>query len=88
MAKKTIISDFSALKGKVTFSEGAPVAQVAKPRENKPVVKSEGGLKVGMKVVLMDSDLRGTIVSLGKTVGIKQMSEHIRFPFYRSLKTG
>ena len=34
-------------------------------------MKSEDGLKVGMKVVLMDSDLRGTIVSLGKTVEIE-----------------
>ena len=71
MAKKTIISDFSALKGKVTFSEGTPFVPVAKPCEEKPKVKSEGGLKVGMKVVLMDSDLRGTIVSLGKTVEIE-----------------
>ena len=71
MAKKTIISDFSALKGKVTFSEGTPVTPVAKPCKEKPKVKSEGGLKVGMKVVLMDSDLRGTIVSLGKTVEIE-----------------
>ena len=68
MAKKTIISDFSALKGKVTFSENT---HVVKPREEKPVVKSERGLKVGMEVVLMDSDLRGTIISLGKTVGIE-----------------
>ena len=71
MAKKTIISDFSALKGKVTFSEETPVAPVEKPREEKPVVKSERSLKVGMRVVLMDSDLRGTIVSFGKTVGIE-----------------
>jgi hypothetical protein len=28
-------------------------------------------LKVGQKVVLMDSDLRGKIVSLGRTVGIE-----------------
>ena len=71
MAKKTIISDFSALKGKVTFSENTHVTHVVKPREEKPVVKSERGLKVGMEVVLMDSDLRGTIISLGKTVGIE-----------------
>ena len=71
MAKKTIISDFSALKGKVTFSENIHVTHVVKPREEKPVVKSERGLKVGMEVVLMDSDLRGTIISLGKTVGIE-----------------
>ena len=71
MAKKTIISDFSALKGKVTFSEVTTVAPVEKPREEKPVGKSERNLKIGMRVVLMDSDLRGTIVSLGKTVGIE-----------------
>ncbi len=31
----------------------------------------DGALKVGMSVVLMDSDLRGHIISLGKTVGIE-----------------
>ena len=72
MAKKPIISDFSALKGKVSFSEQEPdvhkpkASQKEAPKENK-----EPGLKVGMSVVLMDSDLRGKIVSLGKTVGIE-----------------
>ena len=32
---------------------------------------AENVLKVGQKVVLMDSDLRGTIVSIGRTVGIE-----------------
>ena len=73
MAKKTIISDFRALKGKITFAEKSPI--VIEPREVKksevPEAKSERPLKVGQKVVLMDSDLRGTIISLGKTVGIE-----------------
>ena len=72
MAKKPIISDFSTLKGKVSFSEQEPDVHMPKdtakeaPKENK-----EPGLKVGMSVVLMDSDLRGKIISLGKTVGIE-----------------
>ena len=72
MAKKPIISDFSALKGKISFSEQEPGVHKPKvsvkeaPKENK-----EPGLKVGMSVVLMDSDHRGKIISLGKTVGIE-----------------
>ena len=72
MAKKPIISDFSALKGKVSFSEQEP--DVHKPKDTvkeAPKENKEPGLKVGMSVVLMDSDLRGKIVSLGKTVGIE-----------------
>ena len=64
MAKKNIISDFIALKGKVTFSEKNADAKVS------PKV-SENGLKVGQSVVLMDSDLRGKIIGLGKTVRIE-----------------
>ena len=60
MAKKNIISDFSALKGKMTFSE-----------KKITVSKNAKVLQVGQKVVLMDSDLRGTIVSIGRTVGIE-----------------
>ena len=60
MAKKTIISDFSDLKGKVTFSEKKSGVKV-----------SDEGLKVGQSVVLMDSDLRGWIIGLGKTVRIE-----------------
>ena len=75
MAKKTIISDFSALKGKVAFSEKtadarvspkvSPVAATRKPRV------SDEGLKIGQSVVLMDSNLRGKIIGLGKTVRIE-----------------
>ena len=74
MAKKNIISDFSTLKGKVTFSEKTSSAKVSpkvtpaaapKPKE------SDMGLKIGQSVVLMDSDLRGRIIRLGKTVGIE-----------------
>ena len=75
MAKKNIISDFSALKGKVTFSEKTsdakvlpkvtPAATPQKPKE------SDKGLKVGQSVVLMDSNLRGKIIGLGRTIRIE-----------------
>ena len=74
MARKTIISDFSALKGKISFSEKTSDAKVSpkvtpatapKPKE------SDKGLKVGQSVVLMDSDLRGKIIGLGKRVRIE-----------------
>ena len=72
MAKKTVINDFSALKGKVDFSE-QPVADNKKSVQQHiagKVRKSEEGvLKVGQSVVLMDSDLRGRIVSIGRKVG-------------------
>ena len=79
MAKKNIITDFSALKGKVSFSGQNSVVQRVEAKDKSGAEgkvktvseKSERGLQVGMKVVLMDSDLRGTIVSLGKTVGIE-----------------
>ena len=63
MAKKKIISDFSALKGKVTFSEKTSDVKVS-PKD------SQDGLKTGQSVVLMDSNLRGRIIGLGKTVKI------------------
>ena len=64
MAKKTIISDFSALKGIVTFSEKTSDVKVS-PKD------SHDGLKTGQSVVLMDSNLRGRIIGLGKTVKIE-----------------
>ena len=64
MAGKTIISDFSALKGKVTFSEKTSDVKMS------PKVSNEG-LKIGQSIVLMDSDLRGKIIGLGKTVRIE-----------------
>ena len=74
MAKKTIISDFSALKGKVTFSEmpsGSKVAPKVTPAAAPKPKGSNDGLKIGQSVVLMDSNLRGKIVGLGKTVRIE-----------------
>ena len=75
MARKTIISDFSALKGKVTFSEKTSSAKVSPkvtPATATPKPKdSNNGLKIGQSVVLMDSNLRGKIVGLGKTVRIE-----------------
>ena len=71
MSKKTIISDFNALKGRITLSEVTPStptpAQPSTPKA-KPV---ESSLKAGQSVVLMDSDLRGKIVSLGRKVCIE-----------------
>ena len=75
MAKKTIISDFSALKGKVTFSEKTSDVKVSPkvtPATATPKPKdSNDGLKTGQSVVLMDSNLRGKIVGLSKTVRIE-----------------
>ena len=74
MAKKTIISDFSALKGKVTFSESDADAKVppkVTPADAPKLKESDKGLKVGQSVVLMDSDHRGRIIGLGKTVRIE-----------------
>lgn len=72
MSRKTVISDFSDLKGKLTFSEKAPVVSAPKTQDAEvPKRKSENALKVGQSVILMDSDLRGTIVSIGRSVGIE-----------------
>ena len=80
MSKKTVISDFTALKGKVTFSEASGMQESAKKKASEqqvsPAVEkqsktNESHLKVGQSVVLMDSDLRGKIVSLGKRVSIE-----------------
>ena len=75
MAKKTIISDFSALKGKITFSDKTPDSKMpmkVKPAAVTPKPKvSDNGLNVGKSIVQMDSSLRGTIIGLGKTVRIE-----------------
>ena len=73
MAKKTIISDFSALKGKVTFSEKRSDVK-ASPKVTPATATpkdSNDGFKAGQSVVLMDSNLRGRIIGLGKTVRIE-----------------
>ena len=75
MVKKNIISDFSALKGKVTFSEKTSDVKVSPkvtPATATPTPKdSNDGLKTGQSVVLMDSNLRGKIIGLGKKVKIE-----------------
>ena len=74
MAKKTIISDFSALKGKVTFSEKGSDAEMSTKDRTKAAQKpkvSDVGIKVGQSIVLMDSNLRGKIIGIGKTVRIE-----------------
>ena len=74
MAKKTIISDLSALKGKVNFSEKTSEVKVS-PKDTSAVAQkakgSDKGLMTGQSVVLMDSNLRGKIIGLGKTVRIE-----------------
>ena len=74
MAKKTIISDFSALKGKVTFSEKVSDAEMSTKDRTEAAQKSkvsDVGIKVGQSIVLMDSNLRGKIIGIGKTVRIE-----------------
>lgn len=73
MAKKTVINDFSALKVKVNFQERKPVVPERKPsvRPASARTAKESSLKIGQSVVLMDSDLRGRIVSIGRKVGIE-----------------
>ena len=74
MAKKTIISDFSALKGKVTFSEKVSDAEMSTKYRTEAAQKSkvsDVGIKVGQSIVLMDSNLRGKIIGIGKTVRIE-----------------
>ena len=74
MSKKIFISDFSDLKGKVTFSENTSdvkaTPKVTSATATKPK-ESDKGLKSGQSVVLMDSNLRGRIIGLGKTVRIE-----------------
>ena len=77
MSKKKVLSDFGDLKGKISFSEASVSAAVTEPCEvqagrARQVRKSkQGELHVGQSVVLMDSDLRGKIVQLGKKVTIE-----------------
>lgn len=76
MAKQNIISDLSALKGKISFSEKTSDTKISS-KETLPAASEQRqkvgnkGLRVGLGVVLMDSNLRGRIVGLGKTVRIE-----------------
>ena len=72
MAKNNVISDFRALKDKVSFSKSKTVVPcVTEKLSDVTESPKEKVLRVGQKVVLMDSDLRGKIVSLGKYVEIE-----------------
>ena len=79
MSKKKVISDFGDLRGKITFSEASVSAAGAEPSEvqagragqTRETKQKQGELHVGQSVVLMDSDLRGKIVQLGKRVTIE-----------------
>ena len=58
----------------VTFSEkkaDVKVSPKVKPASAPKPIESDKGLKIGQSVVLMDSDLRGKIIGLGKTVRIE-----------------
>ena len=71
LAKKDIISDFSSLKGKISFSEKKPASSRHCPEAQLPSKPKEDILEPGQSVVLMDSDLRGKIVKIGKKVVIE-----------------
>lgn len=77
MSKKKVISDFGDLKGKISFSETSVSSAGTEPCEVQTVgarkarESKQGELHVGQSVVLMDSDLRGKIVQLGKKVTIE-----------------
>jgi hypothetical protein len=72
MSRKTIITDFRALKGKITLSDAKDIHSGVEKKTVTPQPKAEEShLKVGQSVVLMDSSLRGHIVSLGKRVRIE-----------------
>lgn len=73
MSKKAILTDFSALKGKITLSEVKDITTPQPKPQTQPQHPNakETHLKVGQQVVLMDSSLRGHIVALGKRVGIE-----------------
>lgn len=75
MSKKAILTDFRALKGKITLSDAKDITTPqpkpqAQAQSQQPKFE-ESHLKVGQQVVLMDSSLRGHIVALGKRVGIE-----------------
>lgn len=70
---KKILSDFKSLKGQVTFTErpacGNAVPGPVTAKQEKPA--RENVLKAGQSVVMMDSSLRGKIVSIGRKVRIE-----------------
>jgi len=71
MGKKTVISDFLALKGKIFFSEQVQPDSQEKTSVKESLKTKETPLQVGQSVVLMDSNHRGRIIGLGRTVTIE-----------------
>lgn len=70
MDKKTVISDFRSLKGKFILSENERPDTQEKTTVKESHKPEETQLQVGQSVVLMDSNLRGRIIRLGRTVTI------------------
>ena len=71
MDKKTVISDFRSLKGKFILSENERPDTQEKTTMKESQKPEETQLQVGQSVVLMDSNLRGRIIRLGRTVMIE-----------------
>ena len=71
MDKKTVISDFRSLKGKFILSENERPDTQEKTTVKESHKPEETQLQVGQSVVLMDSNLRGRIIRLGRTVTIE-----------------
>jgi len=71
MDKKTVISDFRSLKGKFILSENERHDTQEKTTMKESQKPEETQLRVGQSVVLMDSNLRGRIIRLGRTVTIE-----------------
>ena len=71
MDKKTVISDFRSLKGKFILSENERPDTQEKTTVKESHKPEETQLQVGQSVVLMDSNLRGRIIRLGRTVMIE-----------------
>lgn len=73
MSKKAILTDFSALKGKITLSDAKDITtpQPKPQAQSQQSNAKETHLKAGQSVVMMDSSLRGHIVSLGRKVSIE-----------------
>mgnify|MGYP003399351870 CR=1 FL=1 len=71
MDKKTVISDFRSLKGKFILSENERPDTQEKTTMKESQKPEETQLQVGQSVVLMDSNLRGRIIRLGRTITIE-----------------
>ena len=71
MDEKTVIYGFRSLKGKFILSENERPDTQEKTTMKESQKPEETQLQVGQSVVLMDSNLRGRIIRLGRTVMIE-----------------